>query len=116
MANGLVVKKTDFSEVRNRMLMYTNQTLDLTKGVEDKTHEGYPYHVDLALNGCTANYLPDVYLNAPSTIISDVCETGNGYVRFYVTTNTGTVTIPTIRLTTGGEPSGYSGTEQGGAR
>lgn len=109
MANGLVVKKTDFSEVRNRMLVYTNQTLDLTKAVEDKTYADYPYHVDLSLNGCTASYIPDVYLSTPSSIISDVCETGAGYVRFFVTTNTGTVTIPTIRLTTGGEPSGAKG-------
>ena len=77
---------------------YQNQTLDLTKGVADSTYAKYPYHVDLALSGCTANHVPYVTLGAQTDLISAVCMTGAGYVRFFATQKTGSVSIPTIML------------------
>ena len=77
---------------------YQNQTLDLTKGVADSTYTKYPYHVDLALSGCTANHVPYVTLGAQTDLISAVCMTGAGYVRFFATQKTGSVSIPTIML------------------
>ncbi|WP_077391704.1 hypothetical protein [Mobilibacterium timonense] len=93
------------TKANQRMLIFQDKSLDLTKAVSDTTYseQGYTYHVDLALSGCTADYIPDVYLSAPSSVISDICQTGAGYVRFFVSTNTGTITIPVIRLTKGGE-------------
>lgn len=77
---------------------YQNQTLDLTKGVADSTYAKYPYHVDLALSGCTANHVPYVTLGAQTDLISAVCMTGAGYVRFFAIQKTGSVSIPTIML------------------
>lgn len=77
---------------------YQNQTLDLTKGVADSTYAKYPYHVDLALSGCTANHVPYVTLGAQTDLISAVCMTGTGYVRFFAIQKTGSVSIPTIML------------------
>lgn len=77
---------------------YQNQTLDLTKGVADSTYAKYPYHVDLALSGCTANHVPYVTLGTQTGLVSAVCMTGAGYVRFFVTQKTGSVSIPTIML------------------
>lgn len=93
------------TKANRRMLIFQDKTIDLTKAVSDTTYseQGYAYHVDLTLTGCTADYIPDVYLSAPSSVISDICQTGAGYVRFFVSTNTGAITIPVIRLTKGGE-------------
>lgn len=93
------------TKTNKRMLIFQDKSLDLTKAVSDSTYseQGYTYHVDLTLSGCTADYLPDVYLSAPSSVISDICQTGAGYIRFFVSTNTGAITIPVIRLTKGGE-------------
>lgn len=77
---------------------YQNQTLDLSKGVADSTYSKYPYHVDLALSGCTANHVPYVTLGTQTDLISAVCMTGAGYVRFFATQKTGSVSIPTIML------------------
>ena len=77
---------------------YQNQTLDLSKGVADSTYAKYPYHVDLALSGCTANHVPYVTLGTQTDLVSAVCMTGAGYVRFFVTQKTGSVSIPTIML------------------
>lgn len=77
---------------------YQNKTLDLTKGVTDSTYAKYPYHVDLALSGCTANHVPYVTLGTQTDLISAVCMTGAGYVRFFATQKTGSVSIPTIML------------------
>lgn len=77
---------------------YQNKTLDLSKGVADSTYAKYPYHVDLALSGCTANHVPYVTLGTQTDLISAVCMTGAGYVRFFATQKTGSVSIPTIML------------------
>ena len=85
------------------VLTFTDQTLDLSKAVADETYAGYPYHVDLQLPGCTADHIPDVYLSQDTDGISGLCSSGAGYVRFYVTANSGNVEIPVIRLTKGGK-------------
>lgn len=77
---------------------YQNKTLDLSKGVSDSTYSKYPYHVDLALSGCTVNHVPYVTLGTQTDLISAVCMTGAGYVRFFATQKTGTISIPTILL------------------
>lgn len=77
---------------------YQNKTLDLSKGVADSTYAKYPYHVNLALSGCTANHVPYVTLGTQTDLISAVCMTGAGYVRFFATQKTGSVSIPTIML------------------
>lgn len=77
---------------------YQNKTLDLSKGVADSTYAKYPYHVDLALSGCTANHVPYVTLGTQTDLISAVCMTGAGYVRFFATQKTGSISIPTIML------------------
>lgn len=95
--------QTEIDALGSMVLIYTDQTLDLSKAVADETYAGYPYHVDLQLPGCTADHIPDVYLSQATDVVSGVCASGAGYVRFYCTTNTGTVTIPVIRLTKGGK-------------
>lgn len=77
---------------------FQNKTLDLSKGVADSTYAKYPYHVDLALSGCTANHVPYVTLGTQTDLISAVCMTGAGYVRFFAIQKTGSITIPTIML------------------
>lgn len=94
--------QTEIDALGSMILTFTDQTLDLTKAVADSTYTDYPYHVDLQLTGCTASHIPDVYLAKTTDSISGICESGAGYVRFYCTVNTGTVTIPVIRLTKGG--------------
>lgn len=77
---------------------YQNKTLDLSKGVADSTYAKYPYHVDLALSGCTADHVPYVTLGAQTDLISAICMTEAGYVRFFATQKSGSITIPTIML------------------
>ena len=93
--------QTEIDALGSMVLTFTDQTLDLSKAVADATYTDYPYHVDLQLAGCTADHIPDVYLSQATDVVSGVCASGAGYVRFYCTTNTGTVTIPVIRLTKG---------------
>lgn len=83
---------------RNDIRTYQNQTLDLSKGVADSTYAKYPYHIDLALSGCTADHVPYVTLGTQTDLISAVCMSGAGYVRFFATQKTGSISIPTIML------------------
>lgn len=89
-------------ESKSDIRTYQNKTLDLSKGVADSTISGYPYKVNLSLAGVTAAYVPEVYLKTATDVISDICETGAGYISFYATKNTGTVTIDTIVCVRGG--------------
>lgn len=95
--------QTEIDALGSMVLTFTDQTLDLSKAVADATVTDYPYHVDLQLAGCTADHIPDVYLSQATDVVSGLCASGAGYVRFYCTTNTGTVKIPVIRLTKGGK-------------
>lgn len=90
------------SVAQSPVLTFTSKTLDLTKAVSDSTISGYPYKVNLSLAGVTAAYVPEVFLKTPTDVISDICETGAGYISFYATKNTGTVTIDTIVCVRGG--------------
>lgn len=90
------------TEIRSMIYTYKDLTLDLTKAVTDSTYAEYPYHVDLTLSGCTSDHIPLVHLTKPTGLISDVCQTFDGYIRFYTTTNKGSITIPSINLTRGG--------------
>ena len=87
---------------RQQVLTFSGQTLDLTKAVSDSTYSDYPYKVNLSLAGVTAAYVPEVYLKTATDVISDICETGAGYITFYAAKNTGTVTIDTIVCVKGG--------------
>lgn len=95
--------QSEIDALGSMVLIYTDQALDLSKAVADATYVGYPYHVDLQLPGCTADHIPDVYLSQATDGISGLCSSGAGYVRFFVTANSGTVAIPVIRLTKGGK-------------
>ena len=90
------------AKARQQVLTFTGKTLDLTKAVSDSTISGYPYKVNLSLAGVTAAYVPEVFLKTATDVISDICETGAGYISFYATKNTGTVTIDTIVCVRGG--------------
>ena len=90
------------AKARQQVLTFSGKTLDLTKAVSDKTISGYPYKVNLSLAGVTAAYVPEVFLKTATDVISDICETGAGYISFYATKNTGTVTIDTIVCVRGG--------------
>lgn len=90
------------SVAQSPVLTFTGKTLDLTKAVSDSTISDYPYKVNLSLAGVTAAYVPEVFLKTSIDVISDICETGAGYISFYATKNTGTVTIDTIVCVRGG--------------
>lgn len=83
------------------VLTFVNKTLNLADAVKDSTYSDYPYHIDMVLSGCKSNYVPDIYLATPTGVISNVCQSFDGYVRFYSMTNSGKITIPTIKLTRG---------------
>lgn len=90
------------AKARQQVLTFSGKTLDLTKAVSDKTISGYPYKVNLSLAGVTAAYVPEVCLKTATDVISDICETGNGYIKFFVTTNSGMITLDTIKCAKGG--------------
>lgn len=90
------------TEIRSMIYTYKDLTLDLTKAVTDSTYAEYPYHIDLTLSGCTSDHIPLVHLTKPTGLISSVCQSFNGYIRFYATTNKGSIAIPSIDLTRGG--------------
>lgn len=96
------IDETTAGNLRSMVYTYKDLTLDFTKAVTDSTYPGYPYHVDLALSGCTNDHIPLVHLATPTGLISNVCQSFDGYVRFYATTNKGSITIPSIDLTRGG--------------
>lgn len=94
--------QTEIDALGSMVLTFTGKTLDLTKAVADSTYSGYPYKVNLSLSGVTAAYVPEVYLKTATDVISDICETGAGYISFYATKNTGTIAIDTIVCVRGG--------------
>lgn len=96
------IDETTAGNLRSMVYTYKDLTLDFTKAVTDSTYPGYPYHVDLALSGCTSDHIPLVHLATPTGLISNVCQSFDGCVRFYATTNKGSITIPSIDLTRGG--------------
>lgn len=96
------IDETTAGNLRSMVYTYKDLTLDFTKAVTDSTYPGYPYHVDLALSGCTSDHIPLVHLAKSTGIISNVCQSFDGYVRFYATTNKGSIAIPSIDLTRGG--------------
>ncbi len=90
------------STARAQILTFQNQILNLANAATDTTFSGYPYAIKLPLAGVTAQYVPSVVLKDPSSLISDICETGDGYIKFFVTTNSGTITLDTIKCAKGG--------------
>ena len=93
---------TTAGKLKSMIYTYKDLTLDLTKAVTDSTYAEYPYHIDLTLSGCTSDHIPLVHLATPTGLISNVCQSFDGYVRFYATTNKGSIAIPSIDLTRGG--------------
>lgn len=79
-------------------LTFANKSIDLANAVADDKYSDYPYHVDLVLPGCLDSFVPNVYLGSASSIISSVCESFDGYLRFYTSDNKGTISIPSILL------------------
>lgn len=96
------IDETTAGNLRSMIYTYKDLSLDLTKAVTDATYAEYPYHVDLTLSGCTSDHIPLVHLTKPTGLISSVCQSFNGYIRFYATTNEGSIAIPSIDLTRGG--------------
>lgn len=90
------------AEARQQVLSFSNLTLNLTTAVSDATFSDYPYAVKLLLAGVTSAHVPNIYLKESSSLISDVCETGDGYIKFFAATNTGTITINSITCLKGG--------------
>ena len=76
-------------------------TLDLTKATSNTTYTGYPYMISYEIPDCTAYHYPQVQLanKTDGVYINDICKTGQGYIYFYVTKNTGTIKISSILLT-----------------
>lgn len=94
--------QTEIDALGSMVLTFSGKTLDLTKAVPDSKYSSYPYKVTLVLPGVTAAYVPVVFLKTQTDVISDICETGAGYITFYATKKTGTVTIDTIVCVKGG--------------
>ena len=94
-----------FLAIRSKsgIIQKVNVRIDSTTAVNDSKYasDGYTKHIDIAIEGCTDNHLPDIYLgNTDGSHIASMCESGNGYVRIFTDgVNFGKLTIPSIRLT-----------------
>ena len=91
------------SRSKSGIIQKINVQIDSTTAVDDPTYasQGYIKHIDIAIEECTVNYLPDIYLGTvDGRHIASICESGNGYVRIFTDgINFGKITIPSIRLT-----------------
>lgn len=91
----------DSSILECMIIQESDITLDLTKAIKSTTYPGYPYMVSYKILGCTSDHYPQVQLanKTDGVYINDICKTGQGYIFFYVTKNTGTIKISSILLT-----------------
>ena len=87
----------------SEILIFQDINISAGNVVADTTHREYPYRVDIPLQGCTVEHLPDVYPKVEDAgKIYPRCKTQNGYLRIWVKNNTfETITIPSIKLSKG---------------
>lgn len=90
------------TKARQQVLTFTNLNVNLSNAVADTTYSNYPYSVKIYLAGVTQYHVPTVHLKTPSNLVSDLCESGNGYVKLYANTNTGTIAIDNVVCERGG--------------
>ena len=90
------------AKARQQVLTFTNLTVNLANAVADTTYSDYPYSFKIYLTGVTQYHVPTVQLKTPSSLVSDLCESGNGYVKLYANTNSGTISIDNIVCERGG--------------
>lgn len=81
---------------------YTKVTLSNSGAKASSAYTGFPYYVDVALDGCTSSHIPYVTAPKSNSLIYKLAATTSGAVRLYVANNTfSTVTIPSITLVKG---------------
>lgn len=96
---------TTAGKLRNSMskmiTIETDVKIYSSAAVEDNMYAKYPFRIDIPINRCTEEHIPDIYLESgKSDLIYEICETRSGFVRVYVSKNNfGNITIPVIRLT-----------------
>lgn len=86
-------------------LLFQNKTVATTAWISDTTYQasGFLYKADIACEGVTADYLPNVIFNvadAMSGNFAPVSDTGAGVVTIYaISKPTAAITIPVIECT-----------------
>ncbi len=89
--------------VSTMMIKFTNVTVLTTAFVSDTTYTEFPFKVDIACNGVTVDYIPEIYFDVADAIggnYAPVALSGTNKVTIYaVEVPTANLTIPTIKCT-----------------
>lgn len=95
--------KAKLSNVNSAIIIKNNTPVAVSAWAADTTYEDYPYRASIAIDGCTANHIPEVTLalaDASSGNFAPIAETYDGGVYIYAAEGPSeAMTIPTIKLT-----------------
>lgn len=85
------------------VIVKNNISVPTSAWVSDVTYVDYPYRASIAIDGCTANHIPEVTFalaDATSDNFAPIAETYDGGVYIYATeVPSEAITVPTIKLT-----------------
>lgn len=88
------------TDLKEATLIFTNVSVPAESWTSDTTYEAYPYKADIACEGVTADYKPDVTYDVPeatSGVFAPVATTGAGVVSIYASEiPADAIVIPTI--------------------
>lgn len=97
--NGNPIIGTGDINVQPVNLTASNITIDTTDWVADSTYPNYGYKAEIAIAGVNASMAANVYFDAASALLGTLapfCETSNGTVTVYCSTNDMAVTIDKV--------------------
>lgn len=87
-------------DIANQVLVFNDVSVTVDAWTEDTPYTDYPYRADVACEGVTANYKPDVTFDVPdaiSGVYAPVAATGAGVVSIYASEiPADAIVIPTI--------------------
>lgn len=96
-------EKTKLSSLNAAIIVQNNIYVATSAWAPDTTYEDYPYRASIAIDGCTANHIPEITFtlsDATSGNLAPIAETYDGGVYIYAAeVPSETITIPTIKLT-----------------
>lgn len=96
-------EKSKLSTLNAAIIVQSSVPVATSAWVSDTTYTDYPYRASIAIDGCTANHIPEITFalaDATSGNFAPIAETYDGGVYIYATeVPSEAMTIPTIKLT-----------------
>ena len=96
-------EKTKLSSLNAAITVQSNISVPTSAWLTDTTYTDYPYRASIAIDGCTANHIPEITFalsDATSGNFAPIADTYDGGVYIYATeVPSEAITVPTIKLT-----------------